>query len=110
MIDFDPITKLDRQHTIAGLTVSHATRTRNKGKHWETGKVNYYIYSSNSRSLSTGQCVAISSELVNRASITGNTWRTASAGMPGKFGALEDRVHRTPTKEGFCFGNTAGVF
>ena len=110
MIDVDPLTLLDQQHTMSGLTVSQVTRTEDKGKQGVKGDTCFNNCCFNNYHLSTGQRVAISSELENRTSITGKTWQTVSADMPGKFDAGKTGVHRTPTREGFRFGNTSGIF
>ncbi len=109
MIDVDPFTGLTSNTGITGETVEQVRKTDPTGMIGGKCDVSYYVYSSNSRNLSTGQYVVISSDLVNRPGSTSKTGRTTSADMPGKFGALEDRVRRTPTKEGFCFGTPAGI-
>ncbi len=105
-----PLTRLDQQYTMSGLTVEQVRRTDSTGMIGGKGGVSYYVYSSNSRNLSTGHDVAISSELVNRPGHTGKTSRAASQVMPGKLETGKTGVHRTPTKEGFCFGTPAGIF
>ncbi len=105
----DPNTSTACDTGITGETVEQVREHSTTGMIGVTGKVNYYVYSSNSRSLATGQSVAISSELENRPGYTGKTGQTAAAVMPGKLGARKTGVHRTPTEEGFCFGTPAGI-
>ena len=110
MIDIDPITRLDQQHTMSGLTVSHMRTQGATGEDGGRGDTCFNNYCFNKYHLTTVQGVANSSDLVNRPGYTGKPGRTGSVDMPGKFEARKTGVHRTPTNEGFCFGNTAGIF
>ena len=105
-----PFTSLTGNTGSTGDTVEPVRDTDSQCFDGKTGDTCSNNYCSNNYSFVHVHGVATSTELVNRPGQTGQTGSTASPDMPGKFGALEDRVHRTPTEEGFCFGTPAGIF